>query len=173
MPVGRADNWLFSKNSTLHRGETKSWATSCQVYSEQQTNEKQIYVYTYTQVCMFVCMIVLRARANQRRACSQKWGKKTDTFIHESTINTTVFSPKEKQRDRHACMHMQVCMHVPTAAQPHLQGLRVCSTCVSVCCYYFANPSTVSVCLSVCTCTSVCPDAHQSILKCYPCATSI
>ena len=26
-------------------------------------------------------------------------------------------------------------------------------------CYYFANPSTVSVCLSVCTCTTVCPDA--------------
>jgi hypothetical protein len=42
-----------------------------------------------------------------------------------------VFSPKEKERDKHAC----------------------------VCCCYFANPSTVSVCLSVCTCTSVCPDA--------------
>ncbi len=31
--------------------------------------------------------------------------------------------------------------------------------CVSVCCYYFANPSTLCVCLPVCTCTCVCPDA--------------
>jgi hypothetical protein len=41
-------------------------------------------------------------------------------------------------------MHMYVCLQVPTrsAAQPHLKGVRVCSYC-------FANPSTVSVCLSV------------------------
>ncbi len=51
-----------------------------------------------------------------------------------------------------------VCMHVPTTAQPHLKGVRVCTTCASVC------AATISLihplCLSVCLyCTSVCPDA--------------
>jgi hypothetical protein len=27
------------------------------------------------------------------------------------------------ERDKLACMHMHVCMHVPTAAQPHLKGV--------------------------------------------------
>jgi hypothetical protein len=72
-----------------------------------------------------------------------------------------VFSPKEKERDKHACMHMHVCMHVTTAAQPHLQGVRVCTTCASVCAATVATSLIHPLCLSlsVCTCTSVCPDA--------------
>ena len=36
--------------------------TSCKIYLEKQTNKKQVYIYTYTQVCT----IVWGARANQR-----------------------------------------------------------------------------------------------------------
>jgi hypothetical protein len=61
----------------------------------------------------------------------------------------TVFSSKEKERDKHACMHMHVCMHVPTADQPHLKGVRVCTTCASVCAATISliHPLCLSVCL--------------------------
>jgi hypothetical protein len=60
-----------------------------------------------------------------------------------------VFSPKETETDKHACMHMHVCMHVPTAAQPHLKGVRVCTTCASVCTATISliHPLSLSVCL--------------------------
>jgi hypothetical protein len=64
-----------------------------------------------------------------------------------------MFSPKEKERDKRACMHMHVCMHVPTAAQPHLKVVRVFTTWASVC------AATISLihplCLSVCLCMYV------------------
>ncbi len=53
-----------------------------------------------------------------------------------------------KERDKHACMHMHVCMHVPTAAQPHLKGVRVRTTCTSV-------SATISLIHPLCR--SVCP----------------
>ena len=71
----------------------------------------------------------------------------------------TVFSPKEKERDKHACMHIHVCMHVPTAAHPRLKGVRVCTTGASVCAATISLIHTVSVCLFVWTCPSVRPDA--------------
>jgi hypothetical protein len=48
-----------------------------------------------------------------------------------------------------ACMHMRVCMHVPTAAQPHLKGVRVRTTCASVCAATISliHPLCLSVCL--------------------------
>jgi hypothetical protein len=90
--------------------------------------------------------------------------KKTDTSIHISeTYIPTVFSPTENERDKHACMHVHVCIHVPTAHRSSTASQGCASVhymCECVCCYYFANPSTVSVCLAVqCHGTSVCPDA--------------
>jgi hypothetical protein len=38
-------------------------------------------------------------------------------------------------------LSLYVCRHVPTAAQPHLKGVRVSTTCASVC------AATISVCL--------------------------
>jgi hypothetical protein len=95
---------------------------------------------------------------------SHKSGQTKNRYVqaHEWSIDTTVFSPKEQERDKHACMHMHVCMHVLTTAQPHLKGVRV------LCCYYVANPSTVSVCLSVrvrpCVLMLVYP-----MMRCYIC----
>jgi hypothetical protein len=64
--------------------------------------------------------------------------------VHKQKTDTS-----EKERDKHACMHVHVCMHVPTAAQPHLKGARVCTTCVSVCAATISliHPLCLSVCL--------------------------
>jgi hypothetical protein len=45
-------------------------------------------------------------------------------------------------------LHARV-MHVPTAAQPHLKGVRVCTSCTSVCAATFSviHPLCLSVCL--------------------------
>ena len=75
-----------------------------------------------------------------------------------------MFSPKEKH----------VCLHVPTAAQPHLKGVRVCTTCTSVCAATISliHPLWLSVCLSVHVCPCVLM-LVSTMLRCYECATSI
>jgi hypothetical protein len=151
---------------------------------------------------MFVCMIVWGARANQRhtrhhrssRVC--EWSlhvrtrvcwqlacmliqvdkQRTDTFMHirEAYIRLCFRRKKRKEISTGACMHMHVCMHVPTAAQPHLKGVRACTTCVSVCVATISliHPLCLSVCLSVhvrrCVLIFV-----NAMLRCYACATSI
>jgi hypothetical protein len=44
---------------------------------------------------------------------------------------------------------MHVCMHAPTAAQPHLKGVYMCTTCASVCAATISliHPLCLSVCL--------------------------
>jgi hypothetical protein len=87
--------------------------------------------------------------------------QKTDTVIciSEAYIRLCFHRKKTKEISKHACTCTCACMcPLPTAAQPHLKGVRVCTTCASVC------AATISLihplCLSVCTCTSVvCPDA--------------
>jgi hypothetical protein len=71
---------------------------------------------------MFVCMIVCeeRERISVTLVTTAAQGCASDLC---GSIHTTVFSPKEKETDKHECMHMHVCMHVPTAAQPHLKGV--------------------------------------------------
>ena len=84
--------------------------------------------------------------ADSCRACSYS-GQPKNRYLqkHWSIIKTTMFSAKEKERDKHACMHMQVCIHVPTAAQPHLKGVRVWSVCAAT--TSLIHPLCLSVCL--------------------------
>jgi hypothetical protein len=53
---------------------------------------------------------------------------------------------------------MHVCMHVPTTAQPHLKGVRVCTTCASVCAATTSliRPLCLSVGLYMYVCVSWC-----------------
>ena len=64
----------------------------------------------------------------------------------------------------HACAHRS-----STASQGCASGHYMCEC---VCCYYFANPSTVSVCLSVHVRPSVLMLAY-TILRSSPCSTNI
>ncbi len=75
-------------------------------------------------------------------------------------------------------MHMHVCMHVPTAAQPHLKGVWVCTSCTSVCAATISliHPRCLSVCLymyvrlSRCFCKNVevrCSNKHLLMIVNY------
>ncbi len=56
---------------------------SCRVYSEKQTNKKQIYVLTHApMVCMFVCMLVWGARANQRHTRHHRSSRVSEWSLH-------------------------------------------------------------------------------------------
>ncbi len=76
-----------------------------------------------------------------------------------------MFSPKEKERDKHACMQMHVCMCI---FQPQLNRqsrvLTVNYMCECVCCYYIATPSTVSACLPVHVRPCVSPLQYEFVL---------
>jgi hypothetical protein len=64
---------------------------------------------------------------------------------------------------------MHVCMHVPTAAQPHLKGVRGHTTCVSVCVATISllHPLCLSVCLlHVRPCVLM---LVYAMLRCYAC----
>jgi hypothetical protein len=101
--------------------------------------------------------------------------QKTDAFMHISlrwSIQTTVFSPKKNDSGKrmHAHARVHACAHRSSTAS---QGCaRAHYMCECVCWYYFANPSTVSVCLSVHVRPCVLMLVY-TMLRCYPCATSI
>jgi hypothetical protein len=100
--------------------------------------------------------------------------QKTDTFIHisEAYRRQCFHRKKRKKISTHACTCKWACM-----CPPQLNRIsRVCECAlnarVCVCCYYFANPSTLSVCLSVHVRPCVLMLVY-TMLRCYPCATSI
>jgi hypothetical protein len=106
-------------------------------------------------VCMYACM---RARANQRH-----------TGHHHTLVKHTydcVFTERNGKRSArmHAHARVHACAHRSSTASQGCASVHYMGECV--CCYYFANPSTA--CLSVCTCTSVCPDAciHNAEVLC-------
>jgi hypothetical protein len=91
MTVDRFDNWLLDKSSSLYRGEIRSLATRCKLYSAKQNKKEQTYTCTDTQVRMLICMNVWGARVNQSQATSCQ-----------------VYS--EKQANKHAYLCASVCM---------------------------------------------------------------
>ncbi len=147
-------------------------------YTQKSKQTTNVFIHTHTQ-CTYVCMYdCLRSESEAAshssppqlkgvrvvsacaRACvltdvvhAHKSAQTKNRYVHthQCSIHTTVLSPKEKERDKHACMHMHVCMHVSTAALPHLKGVRVCTTCASVCAATISliHPLCLSVCLYV------------------------
>ena len=122
-------------------------SNSCHIHSYVHTLTHIQHLHSSTALCKQprgTCKLTQAMKARQKcRLAGPTTGCWTtqDTCIEEKqrVRQTAVVYTQKKKRDKHACMHMHVC--------------------VSVCCYYFANPSTLCVCLPVCTCTSVCPDA--------------
>ncbi len=91
--------------------------------------------------------------------------QKTDAFIHisEACIRLCCHRKKRKEISTHACMHVPPCAHrSSTTSQDFARAHYMCEC---VCCYYFANPSTVSVCLSVHVRPCVSPLQYQFVLK--------
>ena len=79
------------------------------------------------------------------------------------------YTQKSKQTNVPVCLCMYVCMRSESesashSSPPQLKGVRVISACVCtrcVCWYYFANLSTVSVCLPVHTVTQKNTNTHK------------
>ena len=59
----------------------------------------------------------------------------------------------------YACMYKERQRASSHSSPPQLQGLRVCSTCASVCACAIFRSFIHCICLSVCTSTSMCPVA--------------
>jgi hypothetical protein len=157
MSAGRADNWLFLKESPLYQQKQRVSQSAARYTQKRKQNSIHTHTHTHIHnVRMFGCVLTAGVHARKSEQTKNRY-----VHAHQWNINPTVFSPKEMERDQHACMHMHACMHVPSAAQPHLKGVRVCTTWASVCVdtILLIHPLRLSVCLSVCTCTSVCPDA--------------
>jgi hypothetical protein len=64
----------------------------------------------------------------------------------------------QRQKRKEISPHASTCTRA-YMCPPQLNRISGCASVESVCCYYFATTSIHCVRLSVCTCTSVCPDA--------------
>jgi hypothetical protein len=92
---------------------------------------------------MFVCMIVWGVRANQRHTRHHCSSRVCEWSLHARARACWQQRQKRKEISTHPHASVHTCAHRSSTAS---QG---CASVESVCCYYFANPSTVSVCLSV------------------------
>jgi hypothetical protein len=104
--------------------------------------------------CVRACVLTAVVHAHKSGPTKNRYG-----HAHQCSIHTTVYSPKEKEKDKrmHAHALVHACAHRSSTTSQGCASVHYMCKCV--CCFYFASPSTMSVCLSVCTCTSVCPDA--------------
>jgi hypothetical protein len=149
-PGGRADNWLLDKTSVLYRGETETKETYCKIYSE-----KYIYINIHTHTSMHVGMYeCLRSESES------ELGNELSGIPRKASKQTCIL----------VCLCMYVCMRsesesVSHSSPPQLKGVRVISACACarVCAgHYFANVSTVYVCLPVHTVTQTHTHIHTS-----------
>jgi hypothetical protein len=135
MSGGRSDNWLWLKWIYLHRGETERWATSCKCW----------YVWLYEER--------ERIRASQPAVRYTQKSKQANTH---TCVSVYVYGYEERER-------ISVTL-VTTAAQGCASDLCMCTN-AHVCWYYFANLSTVSVCLPVHTVTQTHTHTHKQHWK--------
>jgi hypothetical protein len=133
MSGGRTDNWLMDKSSFLYRGETETHSTSCQV--RKQTKNKYVYTYnchTHFHVCLHVWLYEERERISVTLVTTATQGCVSDLCMCKYD---NVFTER-KERNKHVWTCTCACL-----CQPQLNHRFVC--------------------LSVCTCTSVCPDVCE------------
>ncbi len=131
-----------------------------------------IHLHTSMHVCMYDCLRSERESASPPQlkgvrvidACARvcvltavvhahESGKKKNRYVHthyflKNKYGCAFSERKGKEISTHACTCTYACM-----TPPQINRISRCATvhymCVCVCCYYFANPSTVFVCLSV------------------------
>ncbi len=88
---------------------------------------------------MFVCMIVWGARANQGHTRHHHSSRVCEWSLH--------VCQKRKEISTHAHARVHACAHRSSTTSQGCTSVNYMCECV--CCYYFANPSTVSLCLPV------------------------